>query len=148
MTSLIDYGLVSCPVKRRLTVLFARNSNSSLFCFRTKVDITRRARTRGPTGFQLWAAASLAVAYGFYRVGQGNKQRSGEKLEERKARYAMAPFLQAEEDRWYAEREREIMKQEAEIMKNVPGWEVGAKTFHSDRWVPRHVAPLDKNLKK
>ena len=44
--------------------------------------------------------------------------------------------------------EKEILKQEAEIMKNVPGWKVGEKTYHSDRWVPRHVAPLDKNLKK
>ena len=96
----------------------------------------------------MWAIASFTVAYGFYQVGQTNKQRAGEKLEERKARFAMAPILQAEEDRWYMEREKEILKQEAEIMKNVPGWKVGEKTYHSDRWVPRHVAPLDKNLKK
>jgi len=70
----------------------------------------------------MWAIASLTVAYGFYRVGQGNKKRNGEKLEERTARYAMAPVLQAEEDRWYANREKEIMKREAEIMKNVPGY--------------------------
>ena len=114
-----------------------------------QIDLTKRPRTRGPTGFQLWAVSSLVVAYGFYRVGVCNKQRNGEKLEERKARYAMAPVLQAEEDRWYVEREREILKQEAEIMRNVPGWKVGESTFHNTtRWVPRHVAPLDKNLKK
>ena len=60
----------------------------------------------------------------------------------------MAPLLQAEEDRWYMEREKDILAKEAEIMKNVPGWKVGESVFHSDRWVPRHVAPLDKNLKK
>ena len=49
----------------------------------------------------LWAVASLAIAYGFHRIGVGNKERSGEKLAEREARYAMAPILQAEEDRWY-----------------------------------------------
>lgn len=81
-------------------------------------------------------------------MGKCNKERNGEKLDERRARYNMAPILQAEEDRWYMEREREILTQEAEIMKNVPGWVVGEKTFHSNRWVPRHVAPLDKNLKK
>ena len=90
----------------------------------------------------------MAIAYGFFRVGQHNRERSAEKLAERKARYAMAPLLQAEEDRWYMEREKDILAKEAEIMKNVPGWKVGESVFHSDRWVPRHVAPLDKNLKK
>ena len=63
-------------------------------------------------------------------------------------RYALAPVLQAEEDRWYMEREREIMKREAEIMKNVPDWKVGVSPYYSDRWVPRNLSPLDKNLKK
>jgi NADH dehydrogenase (ubiquinone) 1 alpha subcomplex subunit 13 len=83
-----------------------------------------------------------------YRVGTMNKERNGEKLEARKARYAMVPLLQAEEDRWYVEREREIMKKEAAIMKNVSGWKVGQSVYFSDRWVPRQIAPLDKNLKK
>lgn len=83
-----------------------------------------------------------------YRVGKCNKQRNGEKMEELKTRYGMAAMLQAEEDRWYMEREREIMKKEAEIMKNVPGWKVGESPYYSKRWVPRQVAPLDKNLKK
>jgi NADH dehydrogenase (ubiquinone) 1 alpha subcomplex subunit 13 len=88
------------------------------------------------------------IAFGFYRVGQTNIKMSGEKLEERKARYAMAPVLQAEEDRWYLARETEILKKEAEIMKDVPGWKVGESTYYTDRWVPRHVAPMDKNSKK
>jgi NADH dehydrogenase (ubiquinone) 1 alpha subcomplex subunit 13 len=83
-----------------------------------------------------------------YRIGQGSKQRSGDKLAEREARYAMAPMLQAEEDRWYMEREREILKKEAEIMKDVPGWKVGESVYLTDRWVPRNVLPLNKNLKK
>jgi NADH dehydrogenase (ubiquinone) 1 alpha subcomplex subunit 13 len=72
---------------------------------------------------------------------------NGEKLEERRARFAMAPILQAEEDRWYMEREKMILEKEAEIMKNVPGWTVGESTYKSDRWVPRHSSPLNKNLK-
>jgi NADH dehydrogenase (ubiquinone) 1 alpha subcomplex subunit 13 len=113
-----------------------------------QIDIVKRARARGPTGAQIWLASSLAIAYGFYRVGKCNKARNGEKLEERKARYAMASILQAEEDRFYVQREQEIMKKEAEIMKNVPGWKVGESPYSSDRWVPRHVAPLNKNIKK
>jgi NADH dehydrogenase (ubiquinone) 1 alpha subcomplex subunit 13 len=90
----------------------------------------------------------VAIAFGFYRVGVCNKQRNGEKLAEREARYAMAPLLQAEEDRWYVEREKEIMKKEAEIMKNVPGWKVGESMYFTKRWVPRQTTFVDKNVKK
>jgi NADH dehydrogenase (ubiquinone) 1 alpha subcomplex subunit 13 len=69
-------------------------------------------------------------------------------LEELKARYSMAPILQAEEDRWYMAREQEIMKKEAEIMKDVPGWKLGESQYSSSRWVPRQGGSLDKNLKK
>jgi NADH dehydrogenase (ubiquinone) 1 alpha subcomplex subunit 13 len=90
----------------------------------------------------------LAIAYGFYKVGQTNREKNAEKLEARKARYAMAPILQAEEDRWYLAREKEILKREALVMSDVPGWKLGESPFHSDRWLPPHVAPLDKNVKK
>jgi NADH dehydrogenase (ubiquinone) 1 alpha subcomplex subunit 13 len=90
----------------------------------------------------------LTIAYGYYRVGVCNKERSGEKLLEREARYAMAPVLQAEEDRWYLEREKEIMKREAEIMKDVPGWKVGEPVYFTRRWVPRQHSEVDKNTKK
>ena len=113
-----------------------------------QIDIARTARARGPTGLQLWVISSVTIAYGFYRVGVGNKERNGEKLAEREARYAMAPLLQAEEDRWYFEREKEIMQKEAEIMKNVPGWKVGESSYYTSRWVPRQTAFLDKNVKK
>jgi hypothetical protein len=69
-------------------------------------------------------------------------------MEERKAQFAMAPVLQAEEDCWYHAREIEIAKKEAEIMKNVPEWIVGESTYLMDRCVPRQIAPMDKNLKK
>ena len=113
-----------------------------------QVDITKTLRNRGPNGAQLWFGASALIAFGFYRVGQYNRQRAGEKLEERTARYALAPYLQAEEDRWYNEREKEILSKEAAIMKNVPGWTVGESTYLTKRWVPRQTAPLDRNLKK
>lgn len=113
-----------------------------------QVDLAKAARTRGPTGFQLWAFSSLAIAYGFHRVGVCNRERNGEKLAEREARYAMAPILQAEEDRWYVEREKEIYDKEAEIMKNVPGWVVGQSPYFTSRWVPRQTTFLNKNTKK
>jgi NADH dehydrogenase (ubiquinone) 1 alpha subcomplex subunit 13 len=112
------------------------------------VDITRTARARGPSGLQLWAFSTLAIAFGFYRVGVTNRQRSGEKLAEREARYTMAAMLQAEEDRWYCEREKDIQKKEAEIMKHIPGWKVGESVYNTSRWVPRQTTFLDKNIKK
>ena len=86
--------------------------------------------------------------FGFYRVGVCNRERSAEKLADREARYAMAPILQAEEDRWYYEREKEIMAKEAEIMKNVKDWKVGESQYLTKRWVPRQVVDLDRNTKK
>ena len=108
----------------------------------------KRARARGPTGFQIWLASSLAIAYGFHRIGVYNREQNAERMAEREARYAMAPVLQAEEDRWYYEREQEIRQKEAEIMKNVPGWKVGESQFFSGRWVPRQFTYMDKNIKK
>lgn len=128
----------------RVLTLF--NSLVPLLCI--QIDTLKRARVRGPSGAQIWMVSSLVIAYGFYRVGTSNAARNGEKLEERKARFAMASLLQAEEDRWYVEREKQIFQKEAEIMKNVPGWKVGESPYSSDRWVPRHVAPLNKNIKK
>ncbi|GKY95135.1 hypothetical protein MPSEU_000477400 [Mayamaea pseudoterrestris] len=111
------------------------------------INLNLRKGNRGPSGAVIWGVATTAIAFGFYRVCQYNKQMNGEKLEERRARYAMAPILQAEEDRWYVERENGILKHEAEIMKDVRGWTVGESTYHSDRWVNRQVAQLNKNLK-
>jgi NADH dehydrogenase (ubiquinone) 1 alpha subcomplex subunit 13 len=87
------------------------------------------------------------IAWGFYRVGLANHERSGEFNAERDAKYAMAPVLQAEEDRWYVERERYIIAKEAEIMKNVPGWVPGESVYHGKRWVPRQIMMLDPNIK-
>jgi len=95
----------------------------------------------------MWGVASAAIVYGFARIGQRNSGMNGEKYEERRARYAMAPILQAEQDRLYLYREKEILKKEAEIMKDVPGWVVGENTYYTDRWVSRHGSPLNKNHK-
>lgn len=113
-----------------------------------KVDIYKTARARGPTGLQLWLFSSLGIMYGFYRIGVANGERSAERLADREARYAIATVLQAEEDRWYYEREKEIMAFEGEVMKNVKDWKVGESQYLTKRWVPRQVGDLDRNTKK
>lgn len=92
--------------------------------------------------------ASLGIAFGFYKVGVTNRATSAERALAREARYAIAPFLQAEADVWYHLREQEILEKEAEIMKDVPGWKVGESTYMTSRWVPRQYAMLDRNIKK
>lgn len=92
--------------------------------------------------------STLGIAYGFYQVGVHNRKVSAERALAREARYSIAPFLQAEEDIWYHEREQEILNKEAEIMKDVPGWKVGESTYMTSRWVPRQFGMLDRNIKK
>eukprot|EP00542_Grammatophora_oceanica_P016001 CAMPEP_0194040014 /NCGR_PEP_ID=MMETSP0009_2-20130614/12077_1 /TAXON_ID=210454 /ORGANISM="Grammatophora oceanica, Strain CCMP 410" /LENGTH=108 /DNA_ID=CAMNT_0038683021 /DNA_START=79 /DNA_END=402 /DNA_ORIENTATION=- len=87
-----------------------------------KVDLVRAVPSRGPKGWQIWAGAALMIAWGFNRVGKTNREAAVQKLEERKFRYAVVPFLQAEADQEYMEREEANLKEEAEIMKDVPGW--------------------------
>ena len=112
------------------------------------MDVYKTARARGPTGLQLWLFSSLAIMYGFYRVGVGNRERSAERSAERQARYGMAPILQAEEDLWYYAREQEIIAKEAAIMKNVDGWKADESQYLTSRWVPRQTFDLNRNLKK
>lgn len=99
---------------------------------------------RGPKGWQLWAGLSVSIMYGFYQVGRTNRETSQQKLEERKIRYAIAPLLQAEADSEYLARERENLKKEAEIMKNVAGWQVGKSPYWSQKWMPRKVNQMEK----
>jgi len=46
------------------------------------------------------------------------------------------PLLLAEEDRKYLKWKAASDAEEAELMKNVRGWKVGEKVYHTDRWVP------------
>ena len=111
--------------------------------FGLKVDVLRIFPTRGPKGWQLWSGSAVAIFYGFYQVGQLNQENNRQKYLEREARYAVAPILQAEADRNYLERELKLLQKEAEIMKDVEGWEVGKSTYNSGKWFPRTVNPFD-----
>mmetsp|Transcript_27905 Transcript_27905/g.34440 ORF Transcript_27905/g.34440 Transcript_27905/m.34440 type:complete len:134 (+) Transcript_27905:61-462(+) len=112
-----------------------------------KVDMRTVFPTRGPKGWQIWTGASLVIAYGFYQIGQTNIRNNEQKYHERKARYAIAPVLQAEADREYLERELIALKKEAEIMKNVEGWKVGKNPYNSGKWMPRSIDPFDTSAK-
>ena len=116
-----------------------------------KLDMTRYlSKTgidRGPKGWQLWAGSAVIIAYGYYKVGQYNIERNQQKMQERKVRYALAPVLQAEADREYMVRETANLKKEAEVMKDVAGWQVGMSPYFSGKWMPRAIAQLDRSTK-
>lgn len=95
----------------------------------------------------MWLGTSAVMMFGFYRVGQGNREGVEQKVEERKVRYALAPLLQAESDKELLKREQQNLNREAEVMKDVPGWKVGAGVYNNGKWMPRAVAPLQHSIK-
>jgi NADH dehydrogenase (ubiquinone) 1 alpha subcomplex subunit 13 len=103
---------------------------------------------RGPKGWQLFLGTSVAIFWGFSRVGAGNKKRSEQKLFERQERYALAPLLQNEADREYLMREKNLLAQEQRIMDQVPGWRVGESQYYGSRWTPAHVMDSNKSNQK
>ena len=88
------------------------------------------------------------MAWGFYRVGQNNHERTAVKVAERRLRFQMAPYLQAEADQEFLVRERNIMDQQKEIMRDIPGWRAGQSQYFGSRWTPPRVSDLDQNYKK
>lgn len=92
---------------------------------------------RGPPGWAIWLGAMCTVAFGFYRVGMGNRERNAAKKEKREARMAIVPYLQAEEDVKLHARYLSNLEDEATIMKGVKGWEVGKGVYNNpDIYVP------------
>lgn len=87
------------------------------------------------------------MAWGFYRIGQTNHEKSAKKLAERRLRFQMAPFLQAEADLEFLVRERDIMDQQKFVMQDVPGWRRAQSPYFGDRWTPPRVSDLDSNFK-
>ncbi|KAI9595224.1 GRIM-19 [Syncephalis fuscata] len=104
----------------------------------------RTLPNRGPSGFVLIAGLSAFCGYGFYHVIQSIKETNEIKREKLWARIHLVPMLQAETDRDHYRREQALQAEEAELMKNVPGWEVNAKggassVYNTDRYVPRTI---------
>uniref|UniRef100_A0A7R9U1N8 NADH dehydrogenase [ubiquinone] 1 alpha subcomplex subunit 13 n=1 Tax=Pinguiococcus pyrenoidosus TaxID=172671 RepID=A0A7R9U1N8_9STRA len=94
-------------------------------------------RNRGPSGVVIFSVYFLVTAYGFYLLGEGNRKRRRVKEETRNMRIALAPMLQFEADVAFLKQREEDLKKEAEVMKDVPGWEVGAPLYKTNvKWMP------------
>uniref|UniRef100_A0A1L8E181 NADH dehydrogenase [ubiquinone] 1 alpha subcomplex subunit 13 n=1 Tax=Nyssomyia neivai TaxID=330878 RepID=A0A1L8E181_9DIPT len=79
---------------------------------------------------------------GFYLYALNYWDVEREEVEMRSARNAILPLLRAERDREFLKQCRRNRDEEAKLMANVPGWEVGTwygepvfKTISDDTWV-------------
>eukprot|EP00112_Aurelia_sp_Birch-Aquarium-sp1_P013929 Seg298.35 transcript_id=Seg298.35/GoldUCD/mRNA.D3Y31 product="NADH dehydrogenase" protein_id=Seg298.35/GoldUCD/D3Y31 len=108
------------------------------------IEFARNLPKRGPSGIALFAGCGLVMAYGFTNVIMFNRKMRVLETEKIEGRIALLPVLQAEHDRKILRQLKENYEQEAFIMKDVPGWQVGESVYHNKRWVP----PTSFQLKK
>ena len=94
------------------------------------IRYARRIPSTGPTGVTMFAVGAVVMAYGFYKVGQSNHARRDERNEIIKARKALIPFLQAEEDsRWVSKYHEFYAKRNISI-------EDDDQQVYKTRWMP------------
>ncbi|KAL1139813.1 hypothetical protein AAG570_006790 [Ranatra chinensis] len=85
----------------------------------------------------------LAITAGsLYLYALGYKRIERERIEKRSSMLAIMPLLQAERDREYLKQLRRNRDEEAKLMANVEGWEVGTyygqpvyKTYDNDKLI-------------
>ncbi|MBN3309724.1 NDUAD dehydrogenase, partial [Amia calva] len=106
------------------------------------IDYKRNLPKRGLSGYSMFGIGIGFLVFGYWRLFKWNRERRRLQIEELEARVALLPLLQAEHDRRTLRMLRENLEEEAQIMKDVPGWKVGEKVFHTDRW----VTPLSDEL--
>jgi NADH dehydrogenase (ubiquinone) 1 alpha subcomplex subunit 13 len=106
------------------------------------IRIARDLPRRGPSGFVTIFGGIALMSLGFAVVVQTNKERRRVRKEHLNARLSLLPLLQAEEDRRILKALNAFHKEEALVMKDVPGWNVGESVYHTDKWIPPNVAEL------
>ncbi|XP_061457695.1 NADH dehydrogenase [ubiquinone] 1 alpha subcomplex subunit 13 [Rhineura floridana] len=98
------------------------------------IDYKRNLPRRGLSGYSLFAIGVGTLVFGYYRIFKWNRERRRLNIEDLETRIALMPLLMAENDRRTLRMLRENLDEEAKIMKDVPGWQVGESRFHTTRW--------------
>ena len=96
----------------------------------------------------MFLGCGVVIMFGFSRLGAGNKKRNEQKLFERQEKYTLVSLLQNEADREYLMRQTKLRQQEAAIMSEVPGWEVGKSPYYGSRWTPEHDMDSNRSNQK
>ncbi|XP_034976909.1 NADH dehydrogenase [ubiquinone] 1 alpha subcomplex subunit 13 [Zootoca vivipara] len=98
------------------------------------IDYKRNLPRRGLSGYSLFAIGVGTLIYGYYNVVKWNRERRRLNIEDLETRVALLPLLMAENDRRTLRLLRQNLDEEAKIMKDVPGWQVGESRYHTTRW--------------
>ncbi|KAJ1910788.1 hypothetical protein IWQ60_001176 [Tieghemiomyces parasiticus] len=101
----------------------------------------RYITSRGPSGTALFLGLFGIMGFGMYHHMKSRKEWREIQRERIWTRLHLIPMLQAEQDRDTYRREEALRAREAEIMKDVPDWEVGRTAYHTKRYV-RPTVPL------
>ncbi|ORX77579.1 GRIM-19 protein [Basidiobolus meristosporus CBS 931.73] len=99
----------------------------------------RHLPKKGPSGLVLFTGLAAITGISFYQVFEGIKERRELKREKIWARLHLLPMLQAEYDRDAYRRQYAAFVREAEIMKDVPGWEVGKSVYNTKRYIAPNI---------
>ncbi|KAL4529959.1 hypothetical protein Ndes2526A_g04699 [Nannochloris sp. 'desiccata'] len=110
------------------------------------IRYARRVPSTGPTGITLFAVGASIMAYGFYKVGQGNHIRRAETAEKMEARKSLVPFLQAEEDRRWVKVYRQFKEKENNVLKDNPDFNP-QEPIYKTRWMPP-AQPVEMKLEQ
>jgi NADH dehydrogenase (ubiquinone) 1 alpha subcomplex subunit 13 len=82
-------------------------------------------------GAVIFGGIAAAMIYGYYQMHNTNMHQRELKQEERAVRLNLVPFLQAESDARYVRDRAMYAEWEANVMKDVPGWEVQKAVLHN-----------------
>ncbi len=97
----------------------------------------------------IWLGMLIGLSsYGFYKLIQGNRENIELSREKLWARINLIPLLQAEQDRDVVRRTLSYYNREAEIMKDVPWWEVRNTYSDKNEFQPPHTVLVGKQLDK
>nr|XP_054756156.1 NADH dehydrogenase [ubiquinone] 1 alpha subcomplex subunit 13-like [Lytechinus pictus] len=100
----------------------------------SNISYKRMLPKRGFSGYTMFAGMAGIMTFGFVTLAMSNKQRRKWIQEDRESKIAILPLIWAEKDREMLLRLQYNREQEAEIMKDVPGWTIGEGVFNSKRW--------------
>ncbi|KAI9638823.1 GRIM-19 [Dioszegia hungarica] len=106
------------------------------------IKYKRNLPIRGPGGVVIFGAVAAVCAFGFWRVGMGNLEKRELQREQAWSRIYLVPLILAEQDRDAYRRNQAALAREKEIMKDVPGWEVGKSAYNTKRYTPSTIVVL------
>lgn len=96
-----------------------------------KLDFSKKVPGPRMSGAGLFLLFGLVVAYGKYYTYKGASILHDWKDEKREIRATVYPFIQAEYDVRFLQKQAKFQQFEAKVMKGVDGWEVGKNHYHT-----------------